>query len=190
MIIRAAEESEMDTVVDVLSEAFHEDPVSMWVFPGDERRAVALPIFHRAVVLGMLTAGGHVDVTDDLSGAAVWAPGGDEDIDDEAFAGLTGEEIGRLMMVFELMTEHVPAGEYHHAQFIGVRKNVRRRGIGARLLKHGLDRYGAVPAYLEASSAESAKLYRRLGFRDHGPAFAVEGGPPMLPMWREPSICL
>ncbi|MBE1579257.1 GNAT family N-acetyltransferase [Amycolatopsis roodepoortensis] len=190
MIIRAAEESEMDTVIDVLSEAFHEDPVSMWVFPGDERRAVALPIFHRAVVQGMLAAGGHVDVTGDLSGAAVWAPGGDEDIDDEAFAGLTGEEIGRLMMVFELMTEHAPVGEYHHAQFIGVRKNAQRRGIGARLLKYGLDRNGPVPAYLEASSAESAKLYRRLGFRDHGPAFAVEGGPPMLPMWREPSICL
>ncbi|WP_340684159.1 GNAT family N-acetyltransferase [Amycolatopsis coloradensis] len=131
-------------------------------------------------------AGGHVDVSGDLSGAVLWTPAGEEDLDDDAFAGLTGEEIGRLTALSELMTEHAPGGEYHHAQFIGVRETARRQGIGARLLKHGLDRCGAVPAYLEVSSAESAKLYRLLGFRDHGPAFAVEGGPPMRPMWREP----
>ncbi|RSM52892.1 GNAT family N-acetyltransferase [Amycolatopsis sp. WAC 01376] len=186
MIVRAVEPSEMDIVVDVLSEAFHDDPVSVWVFPGDERRAVALPIFHRAVLLGTLAAGGHVDVTGDLSAAVLWSPGGEEDMDGDTFAGLTGEELGRLATLFELMTERAPGGEYHHAQFVGVRKSAQRQGIGARVLKHGLDRYGAVPAYLEASSPESAKLYRRLGFRDHGPAFAAEGGPPMLPMWREP----
>ncbi|GAB3739744.1 GNAT family N-acetyltransferase [Amycolatopsis oliviviridis] len=186
MIVRSARPSEMDTVADVLTEAFHEDPVSAWVFPGEERRPAALTIFHRAIVRGTLAAGGHVDVTDDLSAAVLWTPSGEEDTDDDAFAGLTGEEIGRLAAVFESMTEHAPGGEYHHALFIGVRRSAQRQGIGARLMRHGLDRNGAVPAYLEASGPESAKLYRRLGFRDHGPAFAVEGGPPMLPMWREP----
>ncbi|OXM44184.1 GNAT family N-acetyltransferase [Amycolatopsis alba] len=186
MTVRAAEPSELDTVVDVLTEAFHDDPVSVWVFPGAGRRAVALSIFHRAMVRGTLSAGGHVDVTDDLSGAVLWTPGGEEDVDGDAFTGLTGEEIGRLAALFELMTGHAPGGDHHHAQFIGVRRSAQRQGIGARLMRHGLDRNGAVPAYLEASSPESAKLYRRLGFRDHGPAFAVEGGPPMRPMWREP----
>lgn len=186
MIVRAAAPSEMDTVVDVLSEAFHEDPVSVWVFPGDERRAVALPIFHRAILRGTLAAGGQVDVTGDLSAAVLWTPGGEEDVDGDAFSGLTGEELGRLAALFELMTKHAPGGDYHHAQFIGVRKSAQRQGCGARLLRHGLDRNGTVSAYLEASSAESAKLYRRLGFRDHGPAFAAEGGPPMRPMWRDP----
>ncbi|MBB5855910.1 GNAT family N-acetyltransferase [Amycolatopsis umgeniensis] len=190
MTVRAAGPSEMDTVVDVLSEAFHEDPVSVWVFPDDGRRAVALPIFHRAIARGALAAGGHIDVTGDLSGAVLWTPAGAEDMDGEAFAGLSREELGRLAALFELMEEHAPGGEYHHAQFIGVRENAQRQGIGARLLRYGLDRNGTVPAYLEASSPESAKLYRRLGFRDHGRVFAVDGGPPMLPMWRDPSICL
>jgi hypothetical protein len=35
------------------------------------------------------------------------------------------------------------------------------------------------PTYLEASSPDSVRLYRRPGFRDHGPAFAPPGGPPM-----------
>ncbi|MGW4132842.1 GNAT family N-acetyltransferase [Amycolatopsis japonica] len=186
MIVRAAEPSEMDTVIDVLAEAFQDDPVSVWVFPGDERREVGQRIFHRAVLAGALAVGGHVDVTDDLSAAVVWTPGGEDDLDGAAFAGLTGEELGRLIALFDLMTERAPGGEYHHAQFIGVREKAQRRGIGARLLRHGLDRYAPAPAYLEASSPESAKLYRRLGFRDHGPAFAVDGGPPMQPMWREP----
>ncbi|MFI6308273.1 GNAT family N-acetyltransferase [Amycolatopsis thailandensis] len=186
MIVRSAELSEMDIVVDVLTEAFHEDPVSVWVFPDVERRPVALSIFHRAIVRGTLAADGNVDVTDDLSAAVLWTPSGEEDVDGDAFAGLTGEELGRLAALFELMTERAPAGEYRHAQFIGVRKSAQRQGIGGWLLRHGLDRNGAVPAYLEASSPMSAKLYRRLGFRDHGPAFAVAGGPPMQPMWREP----
>ncbi|MEU3624454.1 GNAT family N-acetyltransferase [Amycolatopsis coloradensis] len=185
MIVRAAAPSEMDTVVDVLSEAFRDDPVSVWVFPGDERRAVALPIFHRAFLRETLAAGGHVDVTGDLSAAVLWTPGGGEDVDGAAFSGLTGEELGRLAALSELMTKHAPGGEYHHARFIGVRGSAQRQGIGARLLRHGLDRNGIVPAYLEASSPESGKLYRRLGFRDHGPAFAAEGGPPMWPMWRD-----
>ncbi|WP_037312736.1 GNAT family N-acetyltransferase [Amycolatopsis orientalis] len=187
MNVRAVEPSEVDTVVDVLSEAFHEDPVSVWVFPGDGRRAVALPIFYRAVVRGALAMGGHVDVTGDLSAAVVWTPSGAEgEPDGDAFAGLADDELGRLGALVDVMVKCGPGGEYHHAQFIGVRKILQRQGIGARLLRHGLDRYGTEPAYLEASTAESAKLYRRLGFRDHGPAFAVEGGPPMLPMWRDP----
>lgn len=57
-----------------------------------------------------------------------------------------------------------------------------------RVRRHGLDRCDAegTPAYLEASSPASAGLYRRLGFRDHGAAFAVDGGPPVQPMWRDP----
>ncbi|WP_181771389.1 GNAT family N-acetyltransferase [Amycolatopsis pittospori] len=189
MIIRPAEQSEMDTVVDVLAEAFHDDPVSVWSFPDDERRAVALPIFYRAIVLGAWATGGHIDVTGDLSAAIVWTPGEAEgEPDGDVFAGLTEVELGRLGALFALMTERAPGGEYHHAQFIGVRKNAQRQGIGARLLRHGLDRCGAegAPAYLEASSPDSAKLYRRLGFRDHGPVFAAEDGPPMRPMWRDP----
>ncbi|MEV6913077.1 GNAT family N-acetyltransferase [Amycolatopsis sp. NPDC051071] len=187
MIIRAAEPSEIDTVVEVLAEAFHDDPVSVWAFPSAERRAVALPIFYRAIVRGALAMGGHIDVTGDLSAAIVWTPSGEEgEPDGGAFAGLTGVELGRLGALFALMTECAPGGEYHHAQFIGVRESAQRRGIGARLLRYGLARNGTVPAYLEASSAESAKLYRRLGFRDHGAAFAAEGGPPMRPMWRDP----
>lgn len=189
MIVRAASLSEVDTVVDVLCEAFQDDPVSGWIFPDEERRMVAHSIFFRTILRGILAIGGDVDVTDDLSAVVLWSPHGAEgEPDGGAFTGLTEAELGRLGALFELMTKAGPGGEYYHAQFIGVRTSGQRKGLGARLMRHGLDRYSAegLPAYLEASTPESAKLYRRLGFRDHGAVFAADGGPPMRPMWRDP----
>lgn len=47
------------------------------------------------------------------------------------------------------------------------------------------DRDG-VPAYLEASSARSRRLYERLGFTFMGTTVDLPDGPAMWPMWREP----
>jgi hypothetical protein len=40
-------------------------------------------------------------------------------------------------------------------------------------------------AYLDATSPRNKQLYERHGFRA-GEPFAVAGGPPLWPMWREP----
>lgn len=61
-------------------------------------------------------------------------------------------------------------------------------GFGTALLAHRaaqLDRQGRA-AYLEASSACSARLYRRLGFEEAGDPIQPAGGPPLFPMWRPP----
>ena len=42
------------------------------------------------------------------------------------------------------------------------------------------------PAYLEATSPRNKALYERHGFRTATP-FAVAGGPPLWPMWRDPA---
>lgn len=191
MIVRAAEPSEMDSVVKVLSEAFEDDPVNEWVFPGDGRRAVVNPIFFRWIVGEVFATGGRVDVAGDLSGVIVWTHSATEEQiqQPDPFPGLFDAEVERLGALFELMAQRSPDGEYHHAQFIGVAKGRQGQGIGGRMLRHGLDRCRAdgLSAYLEASSPASAKLYRRLGFRDLGEAFVIgDGGPPMQPMWCDP----
>ncbi|HEY3468482.1 MAG TPA: GNAT family N-acetyltransferase [Amycolatopsis sp.] len=183
--VRAAAPSELDTVVGVLVAAFQDDPVSRWVFPDAERRrATAHPAFFRAIAEAAFAAG-FVDVTTDHSAAILWLPGGD-DGDDTPIAGLDAGEHGRLATLLGMMAEREPPGPLWHAQFIGVLPARQCRGVGARLLRHGLARADAegVPTYLEASSPDSVRLYRRLGFGDHGPAFAPPGGPPMRPMRR------
>jgi ribosomal protein S18 acetylase RimI-like enzyme len=184
--VRAAEPSEVDTVIGILVEAFQDDPMSRWVFPDDERRrAVSHPAFFGALLeAGFAT--GHVDVAEDHSAAVIWLPAGG---DDEPVEGLEPAEADRLGALLGLMAAVEPAGPLWHAQFVGVRPGLQGRGIGGRLLRHGLDRADAegVPTYLEASSPDSTRLYRRLGFRDHGPAFHPPGGPPMQPMRRAPA---
>lgn len=190
--VRAADPSEVDTVVAILVAAFQDDPVSRWIFPGGERRRTgAHPAFFRAVVETAF-ATGRVEVTTDHSAAMLWTPSGDggDGGDDEPVPGLAAAELDRLGAFLGLIAEREPAAAHWHAQFIGVVPGRQREGLGARLLRHGLDRYDAdaVPTYLEASSPDSARLYRRLGFGDHSPAFAPPGGPPMLPMWRDPRV--
>ncbi|MGW5722938.1 GNAT family N-acetyltransferase [Amycolatopsis sp. NPDC003865] len=185
--VRAAEPAELEAVLAILVAAFQDDPVSRWVFPGDERRrAVSHPAFFRDLIQAGFAAGG-VDVTDDHSAAVIWLPPGAGD--DEPVAGLDPAEQDRLAVLLGMMADREPAERHWHAQFIGVLPGRRRRGLGARLLGHGLARYDAegVPTYLEASSPDSTRLYRRLGFRDHGPAFRPPGGPPVQPMWRAPA---
>ncbi|MEV4149856.1 GNAT family N-acetyltransferase [Amycolatopsis sp. NPDC049691] len=185
--VRAAEPAELDAVVAILVAAFQDDPMSRWVFPGDERRrAVAHPAFFRELLRAGFAVG-SVDVTDDHSAALIWLPGSAGD--DEPVAGLDPAEQDRLDVLLGLMAAREPTEPHWHAQFIGVLPGRQREGIGGRLLSHGLARYDAegVPTYLEASSPDSTRLYRRLGFRDHGPAFRPPGGPPMQPMWRAPA---
>ncbi|MEU0792114.1 GNAT family N-acetyltransferase [Amycolatopsis sp. NPDC005961] len=184
--VRAADPSEVDIVVELLVEAFQDDPVSRWVFPdAGRRRAVSHPAFFGALVEAGFAAG-HVDVTGDHTAAVIWLPAGG---DDEPIEGLDAAEADRLGVLLGLMAAVEPAGPLWHAQFVGVRPGHQGRGIGGRLLRHGLDRADAegVPTYLEASSPDSTRLYRRLGFRDHGPAFRPPGGPPMQPMRRPPA---
>ncbi|MEV6877870.1 GNAT family N-acetyltransferase [Amycolatopsis sp. NPDC051128] len=185
--VRAADPSEVDTVAGILAAAFQDDPVSRWVFPGDERRTGAHPVFFRAIAEAGFAAG-RVEVTADGSAAIVWLPGG-EDGGDGSIAGLKVAEAGRLGVLLGMMADREPPERHWHAQFLGVVPGRQRQGVGGRLLRHGLDRFDAegVPTYLEASSPDSARLYRRLGFRDHGPAFAPPGGPSMQPMRRAPA---
>lgn len=191
--IRAARPHELDEVVEVLVQAFQRDPVSTWVFEDDERRPAANRAFFRGLVEGVMASGGRVDVTEDFSAAMLWEQGGIEDDGSdlaEVFQGLFGSEIRRLGQVLELMAEHAPEGSAHyHAQFLGVLPGRQGQGLGGRLFRHGLGHFDAerVPTYLEASSPASARLYRRLGYRDLGEPFAPPGGVLMYPMWRDPA---
>ncbi|MEC3982668.1 GNAT family N-acetyltransferase [Amycolatopsis sp. H20-H5] len=191
--IRAAEPSEVDAVVDVLTRAFQLDPVSTWLFEDDERRPGANRAFFRGVLGGLGEAGGRVDVTEDFGAVMLWEPGGAEDEGGdlaETFPGLLDAELARLGPLLGLMAERGPSGSaHHHAQFLGVLPGLQGQGIGGRLFRHGLDHFDAqgTPTYLEASSPTSARLYRRLGYRDVGEPFAPPGGAPMQPMWRDPA---
>lgn len=203
--IRAAGEDDRGLVVRLLDEAFQDDPVSGWVFPGEEYRRAT---HHRlmAAFTDVVLAEGWIDVTEDGSACALWlsvpagdAPdGGASDGDagpDEADEAVRMRESvdpanRRVEEITRLMAESHPADRAHaYLWMIGVVPERQGEGLGGALIQHVLDRCDreGLPAYLEASSERSTRLYDRLGFVFTGRTLDLPDGPRMWPMWREPA---
>ncbi len=192
--IRRAVKAERDEIGLLIGEAFMADPVSGWVFPDEEYRRAVHPVFF-GVYLDAALRDGWVDVTDDLSAAALWLPvraadaGAEED--DELGGRLAEAAPGndRARVVGELTGLAHPMDRSHYYLPVIVAAPGRRsQGRGRALLTPVLDRCDreGMPAYLEASNERSKALYERLGFVSTGTVVDLPGGPRMWPMWREP----
>src|SRR5690606_20986169 len=191
-----------ELVVRLLDEAFQDDPVSCWVFPGREYRRAT---HHRlmAAFTDIVLADGRLDITEDGSACALWMsvpaddPGHEDPhrggrSDDDDFARLRravdpGNE--RVELIGRLTADVHPSGRAHeYLWMIGVVPARQGEGLGTALIGSVLgrcDREGRA-AYLEASSERSRLLYERLGFEAAGEPLALPDGPFMYPMWREP----
>ncbi|MFE4576865.1 GNAT family N-acetyltransferase [Streptomyces chartreusis] len=191
--IRSAGEEDRELVVRLLDAAFQDDPVSGWVFPGDEHRRTTHPRL-MAAFTDIVLAHGRIDVTEDGTACALWmsVPAEAHGQDDEGPVQLREavdpanervEQIGRLTAAIH------PEGEAHeYLWMIGTAPQRQGEGLGTALITSVLDRCDqeGVAAYLEASSARSRHLYERLGFALKGSPLDLPDGPQMWPMWREP----
>ncbi|MFE9821870.1 GNAT family N-acetyltransferase [Streptomyces sp. NPDC005791] len=191
--IRQADQRDRDQVVRILEVAFHEDPVSSWVFPDEQHRRAVHGKF-LGVFADVTLDGGRVDLLEDGTAAALWisVPAGapEEGEDTPALMRETAdpdneraELVGRLTGAVH---PHDRAHEY--LLMIGVSPERQGEGIGETLMRKVLERCDreGVPAYLEASSGRSRGLYERLGFTFTGQTVDLPDGPSMWPMWREP----
>ncbi|MET7737950.1 GNAT family N-acetyltransferase [Streptomyces sp. NPDC005402] len=193
--IRTAGSSDRELVTRLLDSAFQDDPVSGWIFPGEEYRRTTHPRLMAAFV-DIVMAEGRVDVTEDGTACALWLPvpadGGEEMDGEDGFAALRealdpGNE--RIELIGRLTAEVHPAGRAHeYLWMIGVAPERQGEGLGTALIGSVLERCDreGVPAYLEASSARSRGLYERLGFELVERPLDLPDGPQMWPMWREP----
>ncbi|AZP20349.1 GNAT family N-acetyltransferase [Streptomyces aquilus] len=200
--IRAAGASDRDLVVRLLDVAFQDDPVSRWVFPGDEyRRATHHQLM--AAFTDIVLADGRIDLTEDGTACALWlSVPAEEHAEGEGEGEGEGEEDGpaqlrasidpaneRIELVARLTQEVHPAGRAHeYLWMIGVSPDRQGEGLGTALIGAVLDRCDreGLPAYLEASNARSRALYERLGFALPDRPLVLPDGPQMWPMWREP----
>jgi ribosomal protein S18 acetylase RimI-like enzyme len=99
------------------------------------------------------------------------------------------ETADRLACALELMAEVHPEEPHAYLFLLATRPQWQSRGLGAALLRDVLgrcDRDG-VPAYLEATSEGSRRLYERHGFEVTG-EIRLPDGPSLWPMWRSPGI--
>lgn len=191
--IRQADERDRDQVVRILDAAFHDDPVSSWVFPEEEHRRAVHGTF-LGVFVDVALDEGRIDLLEDGTAAALWlpVPAGAPEEEDPTPALMRetadpdnerAELVGRLTGAVH---PHDRAHEY--LLMIGVSPERQGEGLGAALIDGVLERCDreGVPAYLEASSERSRGLYERLGFTFMGRTVDLPDGPSMWPMWREP----
>ncbi|MEV0178335.1 GNAT family N-acetyltransferase [Streptomyces sp. NPDC050625] len=190
--IRAADEGDRESVVRLLDAAFQDDPVSGWIFPGAQYRRTTHPRL-MAEFTDVVLDEGRIDVTEDGSACALWLSVPEDDHPDDEAAARLMEAVDpdnvRLDLIARLTAGVHPRGRAHeYLWMIAVTPQRQGRGMGTALLGSALDRCDreARPAYLEASNARSRRLYERLGFVT-GEPLVLPDGPPMWPMWREPS---
>lgn len=191
--VRRATGHDHATIVQTLTEAFLDDPFMTWWIPDPQRRRQLLPPGFTLLV-DVHQAYDELYVTDPgEAAAAVWVPPGCQPTPEEAeqFAAAlvdTAEETAdRLLCGLGLMAEHHPTEPHAYLFLLATRPPWQSRGLGSALLREVLQRCDrdGTPAYLEATSPASLRLYLRHGFEVTG-EIPLPDGPSLWPMWRTP----
>jgi GNAT superfamily N-acetyltransferase len=166
---RPASAADVDGVAETLAEAFLHDSVLSWCYPEPNRRAEILPALFRQIVDTYLPCGGIYTTPEHVS-AAVWVPPSsavDEDQLGSSLEAISGDDAQRLYTLLELTEAHHPHdADHQYLLAIGTRPGWQSGGVGSRMLRAVLstcDDHG-MPAYLEATTERSKRLYERHGF--------------------------
>jgi ribosomal protein S18 acetylase RimI-like enzyme len=194
--VRRATDDDVRALVEVLARAFDDDPVPNFLFNGDRSRRKGLRRFFTIQLRHMYMRTGEVWTTEDRSGAAIWGP------PSKARPGLRD-----LLRVLPLLPELLPLRHMRDAlralfvveserptvphwylATLGTDPVVQGRGVGSTLLASMLERLDVegAPAYLECSKERNVAFYSRFGFTVTKELNAVQGGPRIWLMWREP----
>ena len=195
--IRPATGVDRRALLDVLTEAFVDDPLVAWLFPAADERGRLQAHYYRSLLLDP-TAEAYL--VGPREGASVWQlrPAGqassEEEQPDSRPAGQDsgfGASGARLQALGQALAQRHPDHEPHlYLAVMGVIGGRRGAGLGTALLRHRLERADSagLGAYLEASSPRSRALYLRYGFEDLGEPVRVDDSPLLLPMWRRPPL--
>ncbi|QJY45463.1 GNAT family N-acetyltransferase [Pseudonocardia broussonetiae] len=192
--VRPATSADRARAAQVLAAAFADDPLFLHVLPlGARRRAERLRRFFDLEVQRSERTGGTWAAADG-AGTAVWFPPGTwrptaREVLREAPAvvRVLGREAPRALRVQAALQRHHPSAPHWYLLALATEPGRQGGGVGTALLRPVLERCDRdrVPAYLEATTERSRRLYLRHGFRDAEPLH-LPGGPPVHPMWRDP----
>jgi len=186
--IRSAGAHDLDAVAALVAEAFHPLAVAAWLVADPGRRSHVLREVFR-VHVEHAAASGWIWVAGDRDGVAVWLPGGlgPPPGYDRRLAAAAADHAPRFRELDAAFDRRHPRQVHQHLAFVAVAPPRQRCGFGSALLSwqhRALDR-GGMPAYVEANSVASRRLFLRHGYRDHGPVIDLPYGPRLWPMLRE-----
>jgi GNAT superfamily N-acetyltransferase len=180
-------------VVEIMTEAFHDDPVWGWAFADEGSRRAHQRWFWNLIVEGALRFP-YVFLGAGSAAAAVWLPPGASELTQEQEATVEpelrarlGPAAERVLATFACFEAAHPGDEPHfYLSLLGTSPDQRGHGYGLGLLGDSLAVVDAagMPAYLEASNVGNVPLYARYGFEVRGEFQLPDGGPAVTTMWR------
>jgi GNAT superfamily N-acetyltransferase len=189
--IRDAKPADLESVRDVLVEAFLYGDLGPWLIPHlDTRHRIYVPYFEMLAEHAIEHA--TVDITTGAPAVAIWytvAEGHQPAVRDcdARLTEITGRFRGRFVELDRAMAQHHPRKPLHdYLAFLAVHPEHQRQGLGSRLLRHHhgeLDRSGT-PAFLEATGTLNRRLYTRHGYAPLPTYRLNPGGPQLYPLWR------
>ena len=155
----------------VLARAFVDDPVIRYVAKDRDRLPVSAGVL-RPILRHGLTHGRVWGVIEGgvVQAASIWFPPTEQpaefrerfEIEPDAL-----ERMGTFNHWAEAVHHRAISGAHWYLEIVGVAPESQRRGLGTRLVRHGmaLASLDALPVYLNTTSKANVALYSSLGFR-------------------------
>jgi GNAT superfamily N-acetyltransferase len=198
VVVETARPDEAMACARLLTEALGDDPVIRAMVPVERDRAARLTALHAAQLRSGPLLAGTVDVARGEPGGAVLGLAMWEAPDRGAHRAArlaqllpTVRAIGlrhlpRTVAQLARYERHRPRRPHWYLADVAVSASARGLGVGSALLEHRLAQVDRerLPAYLEATTEGSRRLYERFGFRALGPV--PVRGPRPTAMLREP----
>jgi ribosomal protein S18 acetylase RimI-like enzyme len=196
MEIVRLQRARLDEASAVLARAFQDDPAWVWLIPDAQKRAEILPWLFR---IGFdVTAADVYATAGEVLGAARWlAPGRPPMRVGATLRALvtTPFRLGSATAQFlaygravELMRAEAAAEPHWYLAGIGVDPSARRRGIGAALLRPGIEasERAGLPAVLLTNNEVNVPFYEAHGFEIVLEGATPKDGPHAWAMVRRP----
>jgi ribosomal protein S18 acetylase RimI-like enzyme len=189
--VRLAGPDDIDTVADIVTEAFDPLDVIGYLVPDPARRRTVPRDWYRFYIERAVDGAGQVFLTENATAAAVWfdrtGKPSDPDGYDNRLAEIAGDDLPRFWHLDHQMEAYHPTGAHWHLLFLAVRPDHQGQGLGSALMDHTHRRLDDedTSAYLEATSEQNRRLYQRHGYTDMTPpTIPVSVGTVLYRMWR------
>ncbi|WP_042363816.1 GNAT family N-acetyltransferase [Streptacidiphilus neutrinimicus] len=195
--VRQVTAGDLGELVRVLARAFYEDPQFLWSLPDQRDRLRRIERIFDTILRFEALRHDTVQLAEDgagtILGGAVWLPPhhwrdplSRQLLTAPGFLRGYGRRIGYGGAFQSACWKAHPCEPHWYLYILGVEPDVQGRGVGAALLRAGLERSDAagLPAYLESSNLANVPLYEHFGFAVTGRLALPPNAPEIPTMWR------